>query len=191
MDREKRTLIIPKSRISFPHLFTKPIIDGQEGKYGARFIFELENTAHMECADKINAIAAKLIAEEFKLKKLAPDKICLREDPSRPEYGENLVLSANHANKPMVMRPGTKEEARDLSESKIYAGCYVSAKIELWAQNNKHGKRINASLIAVRFEGDGEPLDGTFISDAEAVEGFDVSEESVDDIFDLEDDLAF
>mgnify|MGYP001230954780 CR=1 FL=1 len=35
---------------------------------------------------------------------------------------------------------------------------YVNANIELWAQNNAYGKRINATLLVVQFSKDGEPF---------------------------------
>lgn len=28
----------------------------------------------------------------------------------------------------------------------VYSGCYVNARIELWAQDNANGKRVNAKL---------------------------------------------
>lgn len=42
----------------------------------------------------------------------------------------------------------------------IYSGCYVNLLIELWAQDNKHGKRINASLRGVQFVGPGDAFSG-------------------------------
>ena len=42
----------------------------------------------------------------------------------------------------------------------IYAGCYVNAVIEFWAQDNEFGKRINASLGGVQFAGDGAAFGG-------------------------------
>ena len=41
-----------------------------------------------------------------------------------------------------------------------YSGCYVNASIELWAQDNNYGKRINASLRGVQFYRDGDAVAG-------------------------------
>ena len=37
------TIIVKNVRISFPSLFTKPVINGQEGKFGAKFILDPES----------------------------------------------------------------------------------------------------------------------------------------------------
>lgn len=42
----------------------------------------------------------------------------------------------------------------------IYAGCYVDASIDIYAQDNSFGRRINCSLRGVRFAGPGEAFSG-------------------------------
>lgn len=190
MNRDERTFIIQNVRVSFPHLFEKPIINGDEGKCGARLMLDPTDKKHKAMIDKIFDCANTLVKEEFKgVKKIADEKYCLREDPSRAEYEDLLILSANSPDYPVVMKPNSRERASDVAQSGIYAGCYVTAKIELWPQDNTHGKRINARLVSIRFEGDGEPLDGTRISESEAVDGFDVSDEE-DFEFDIEEEAA-
>jgi len=56
----------------------------------------------------------------------------------------------------------------------IYSGCYVNAIIDLWAQDNQFGKRINATLLGVQFAYDGD----AFASGGSGV--------SVDDFDDLD-----
>jgi hypothetical protein len=43
----------------------------------------------------------------------------------------------------------------------------VDAVIRPWAQDNQWGKRVNASLVAVKFAGDNEPFGLPPIDDAE------------------------
>lgn len=45
-------------------------------------------------------------------------------------------------------------------DGRIYAGCYVVALIELWAQDNGFGKRINAQIRGVQFYRDGDAFSG-------------------------------
>jgi hypothetical protein len=48
--------------------------------------------------------------------------------------------------------------------------------VEVWAQDNQHGKRINASLLGVQFVRDGEKLAGgstATADDFEAIPGAD------------------
>lgn len=37
-----------------------------------------------------------------------------------------------------------------------YAGCYVNTSIEVWAQDNQNGKRVNVELKGVQFVKDGD-----------------------------------
>lgn len=41
-------------------------------------------------------------------------------------------------------------------DGRPYSGCYVNAQVEVWAQDNKFGKRINAQLLGVQFVRDGD-----------------------------------
>ena len=45
-------------------------------------------------------------------------------------------------------------------ERMFYDGCKVNAKVEIWAQDNKYGRRINCSFLGVMFAGDGENFSG-------------------------------
>lgn len=65
---------------------------------------------------------------------------------------------------------------RDMSEldemsGKPYGGCFVNAKVQLWAQDStKWGKGIRCTLITVQFVRDGEAFGGTAPADAEGME---------------------
>lgn len=47
------------------------------------------------------------------------------------------------------------------ADGRPYAGCYVDASIELWAQDNSYGKKINATLRWVQFRRDGAGFSGS------------------------------
>lgn len=66
------------------------------------------------------------------------------------KYGEPLIVDGN------FVAGKTKGDVERL----IYDGCRVNAKIEIWAQNNKFGQRINCSLLGVMFAGDGTNFSG-------------------------------
>ena len=65
-----------------------------------------------------------------------------------------------------------KEDRSPLTEADgvIYAGCYVNASIEFWAQDNNFGKRINAQLRGVQFNGDGDAFSAGRPADADEFE---------------------
>ena len=45
-------------------------------------------------------------------------------------------------------------------DGKPYSGSYVNVIIDVWAQDNSYGKRINAQLQGVQFVRDGEAFSG-------------------------------
>jgi hypothetical protein len=63
-------------------------------------------------------------------------------------------------------------------DQKIYAGCYVNASIELWAQKGQWGSRVNAGLRGVQFDSDGEAFSGASVADD-------------DDFVDYEEEVSF
>lgn len=173
-------IIIKNVRVSFPHLFTRPMINGEEGKCGATLM--LDPDKHSVSIKAIEKQIAELFKDKFKGRKLPSEKLCLRdgEDKGRPEYEGLKVLSANSKTKPMVISVNGKDTINDEDDCPIYAGCYVNAKIRLWAQDNNYGKRINAELVAIQFAAEGEALDGAHVSAEEAMEGFEAISEDDD-----------
>jgi len=55
-------------------------------------------------------------------------------------------------------------------DGKPYAGCYINASIDLWPQDNKYGKRINAQLRGVQFLRDGDAFSAGRPADSDEFE---------------------
>ncbi len=170
--QDKDFIMISGARVSFPHLFKPPVINGEEGKCGA--VLMLDPKKHAKAIGQIENAIDALCKLHFKGRKLPSDKLCLRdgEDKGRPEYDGYMVLSANNRDRPLVLRGDGKTKVEDERDSPIYAGCHVNVKVRLWKQDNKYGKRINCELIGVQFHSDGDPLDGSYVSEEEAMSGF-------------------
>lgn len=166
-------IMLKNVRVSYPHLFTKPIINGDEGKHGATLL--LDKLDHSAAIEKIEDGIAELIKTRLKGRKLPSDKVCLRDgdDSAREEYANHMYVSANSNKAPLVIDNTGQNTVKDEAECAIYAGCRVNAKIRLWAQDNNYGKRVNAELLAIQFAADDEPLSGTHVSVSEAMDGFD------------------
>lgn len=62
----------------------------------------------------------------------------------------------------------------------IYSGCYVNTTLDIWAQDNKFGKAIRATLINVQFIADGANLGGTAVATSEGVMEFE-DDDLIDD----------
>jgi hypothetical protein len=94
----------------------------------------------------------------------AANKLCLHDGDEKSEYKGyegNLFINATNEVRPLVLGGGPDGRAPlSAADGKPYSGCYVNAVVDIWAQLNEYGKRINASLLGVQFLRDGERLSG-------------------------------
>ena len=171
-------IMLKNVRVSFPALFERPIINGEPGKCGATLM--LDRKSDTDQIKNLKAAIVEMCKEKFKGRMLPPEKICLRtgEDKGRDEYNGYDVLTASNKDKPAVISNDGRSIVTDSQQSSIYSGCYVNAKVRLWAQNNKFGKRINCELIAIQFAGEGESLDNSKVTAKTAMDGFGVQNET-------------
>lgn len=160
-------LTLDNVRISFADgLFTAK--KGQEAnskaKYQSSFLFPEIHPAY-----KALKAAFPLLANEkwgvkgaAQLKALeVSDKLCLHNGDTKTYvgYAGNWFVSASNATRPTVRHRDGRTPIT-LEDGIIYSGCRVRAFIELWAQDNGFGKRINASLRGVQFYLDDERFSG-------------------------------
>lgn len=177
-------IMLKNVRCSFPALFTKPIINGEEGKCGLTVLLDPKDPAHKASLKELQTEISRLIKADLKGTRLSADKLCLRDgnESTRAEYRGYWYVSANHKTKPVVISNDGQTVVTAEEDCAIYTGCRVNAKLQLWAQNNKFGKRVNATPIAVQFFADDEPFDSSYVSIDEAMQGFDGFDDK--DVFD-------
>ena len=176
-DKELQVTLL-NVRLSFADIFEPKEQKNDDGTtrktYGANFLIdkdgdEKNNKARVQKA----ATAAKRKKwgdDEKKWPKLKPEKVCLRDGDLEDwdGYADMLYVSANRreADGPPRIITNRKDAddkwipAKPGEAACPYAGCYVNAIIRVWAQDNEHGKRINASLEAIQFLRDGEAFSG-------------------------------
>ena len=150
------TILLTNVRLSYPNVFkAKASADGKgEPKFSAAFILDKKKDAGQ--IEKVKTLIDAIIKEN-KLK-VDPDKRCLKDGSSKPDNYEDTVMfiNASSTKRPQVVNrdrsPLTEED------NVIYGGCYVNAVLNLWAQDNQFGRRVNASLEVVQFVKDGEPF---------------------------------
>lgn len=153
-------------RLAFPALFQPQTVANGEGDpaYSATFILEGRHPQIKEIKAAMADIAkqkwgAKADSTLTLLEKQG--KTALHDGDLKSNYAGfagNCYVSARNKTRPTVVdRDRTPLTAAD---GKPYGGCYVNAVVELWAQDNQYGKRINASLGGVQFFKDGESFGG-------------------------------
>jgi hypothetical protein len=172
-------IILKNVRISFPSLFKKATYNGEETGFEGTFLINKEDQADQ--AEAIQNAIKDLIKTNLKSAKLQPDKICLRDGDlvEYDGYADHFSIKASSKKRPLVIdrdkAPLVEEDGRP------YSGCYVNASIELWAQDNNYGKRINATLLAVQFFKDGEPFGDNSSGSLSDFDAF--GDDDSDDIF--------
>lgn len=164
-------------RLTFPALFVAKQVQGQgEAKFSAGFLIPRDHPQLKELEAAMVAAATEKWGAKAgdTLKALkAADKLCVHDGDSKSDYdgyAGQYFINASNKIRPLVI-DGNRNPIEQ-SSGIIYSGCYVNVKLELWAQDNNFGKRVNASLLGVQFAKDGERLAGgsvATVDDFEAV----------------------
>lgn len=151
-------------RLAFPKLFKAEAVNGGEPTFSAAFLFAPDHPSVAAIKEAIEQVGqAKWGAKWPQIKKglEAQDKVALHDGNTKSDmagYEGNLFINASNKTKPLVL--DRDKTPLDSADGKPYGGCYVNASIEIWAQDNNFGKRINASLRGVQFFKDGDAFAG-------------------------------
>lgn len=156
---------ISNVRLAFPQLFDAKTVNG-EGKpaFSAALLLSRADAQVKAVHAAIDTVAKEkwgVKAPDILKQMKAGDKTALHDGDLKSSFdgfAGNLYISARNPLRPLVI--GTDKAPLVASSGKPYAGCYVNASIELWAQDNQFGKRVNATLMGVQFLRDGESFTG-------------------------------
>jgi hypothetical protein len=159
-------------RLAFPQLFEAETVAG-EGKpaHSGTFLIDPADPQVKAINAAIDATAKEkwgAKADGILKQMRAADKVCLHNGDLKATYDGfpgNLFISARNPLRPTVVdadkTPLTEKDGRP------YAGCYVHVVLELWAQDNQYGKRVNATLMGVQFYKDGDSFTGGGVASAD------------------------
>lgn len=163
----KMKLMLNNVRLAFPVLFKPEQFQGSgEAAYSCSLLLPPNHPQLAEIRAAIDAVGQEKWVKAWpNVKKVAEakDLNCLHDGDLKSKYSGfegNLYISAraDAAKRPTVLN----NDRSPLTEAdgKIYAGCYVNASVELWAQDNGYGQRINAQIRGVQFLRDGDSFGG-------------------------------
>lgn len=174
-------IMLTNVRLAFAQgLFTASTIPGADAnakpKYNCGLIIPPDHP-QFEQLKKLQQVVAK---EKWKDKAQAvykalemKDRLALHDGDTKPSYDGypgNWFLSPSAAE---TARPTTLNGAKGNVTEKdgvLYSGCYVNASIELWAQDNGFGQRINAQLRGIQFLRDGDSFSAGRPADSDEFE---------------------
>lgn len=152
-------------RLAFPNLFVASAPKGGgEKAFSASFLLPPNHPQVDELKKAMKAVAkekwgAKVDAIYAALDKT--NKLALHDGDTKSEYEGfegMLFVSSRSKVKPTVFDAQKNDVSQE--DGLIYSGCYVNASIELWAQENDYGKRINAQVRGVQFYRKGDAFAG-------------------------------
>lgn len=171
-------------RLSFPDLFVATQYEGQgKFRYNASFIIEpgspndkIVQGAILEAAKEKWPAKATTMLESFRGNS---NKYCyIKGDLKEYDgYAGMLVLTGHRnqdAGRPLVI-DGNKNPLTE-KDGKPYAGCYVNASLDIYAQDGKN-PGIRCGLKGVQFAKDGDAFSGSKVA---SPDDFDAIEEGAD-----------
>jgi hypothetical protein len=159
---------IENVRISFPNLFEAKAINGEgEPRFSSAFVIVPGSAANAALAAAMEVVAkekwgakAHGILAELKAK----GRVAFKEAPLSKDGevydGFEGMFSLNASSPTRVAVIDRDTTPLTSADGKPYGGCYVDASVDIWAQDNSWGKRINAKLRWVQFRGDGDAFSG-------------------------------
>ena len=190
-DKPKKTVTnvvrLENVRLAFPELFVAKQVNGEgTARYSAALIMD-PNHSGLAALERVFKVVAKEKwgdeAEETLTLLKKKDKLALHDGDDKPNYEGypgNHFVNANSTSRPTVV--DKDRSALIEGDGVIYSGCYVNAIIEIWAQDNKYGKRINATLKGVQFYAKGDAFSGSPPAQADDFDDLSVAEDGGDDL---------
>ena len=167
-------VLIEDVRLAFPALFEpKSVGDDDAPAYGGRFIIPPGHPAVKQIEAAIDAVAKEKWKDKapIVMEVITEDgKVCFSKKPYKNKKtgevwegfeGQYHLGSRTAGDKPA---PNVFDRARrpvTARDGVVYGGCYVDASVDIWAQDNRWGRRINATLLGVRFVRHGDAFSGS------------------------------
>jgi len=160
-------MIIRGVRFSYAYIF-EPFKGDNGSSYTSHGILELNDPQVAQIVATMKAVAKEMWKDEAdavyqQLK--GKDKLCLHmgdvTKAGEEAYKGKIYISANSKNPVRVVetRGGVNVELT-AADARPRSGDYGNLIVNIWAQNNKFGKRINAQLMGVQYVRKGTPLGG-------------------------------
>lgn len=170
-------ILLKDARLAFPKLFEPEQIQGQgDPKFGASLIIGPDHPQVAAIKAAMQAVAKAKWGEKAAgiyngLSK--QDRLALHDGDTKVKYdgfaGQLFISATAQENSP----PTVVDQARNplgARSGKPYAGCFVNASLEFWAQDNKFGQRVNCTLRGVQFLRDGDAFSAGRPADADEFE---------------------
>lgn len=165
------TFITPTFRAAFPSLMSPSAFGNEEPRYSVTAIFSPQDAQSFQ--QQTVAIYQQLCQANFTgvqgipMPQLKDGNTNIDKNTGQPKLGfpGNHYIKLANTDQPHVVDP---TGAFEIPAKDLYAGCYARAIVEVWAQDNGYGQRVNFKLIHVQKVSDGEPFGRAPVNPLEA-----------------------
>lgn len=174
----ERQIILKNVRCAFLDLYRPTQYEGQGEPYFGMTLLIEPGSAN----DKL-VQAAITAAAEAKWEKKAQavlgtirgqsQKFCYIDGNTKEYQGYENMMALSSKRQAKSGQPKVLDRDMTVLEEtsgKPYGGCYVNAKVELWAQDNNYGKGMRCTLMTVQFVRDGDAFGGAAPANTEGFE---------------------
>jgi len=162
-------LVIKNVRLAFPDLFEAVQFQGKGPfNYGATFLVPYNDPQKATIDTAIKSVATEKWGKKADgyLEEILQDKkgCCWIDGKRRPDYdgyeGHFSLASKRKQEKGAPLVLDTNKSPLTAKSGKPYAGCYVNASVEIYAQDSSDGRGIRCALLGVQFVRDGDSFGG-------------------------------
>ena len=171
----------PSCRLAFAQgIFEKCSINGSTARFQCKGILsadhpdikKIEEAEELAAKEKWGAKADAML----KMIRKADDGVLHDGDmkPNWDGFEGNFYVNCASDNRPGIYDRDRTPLAQ--SDGRPYGGCFVNLRIDVWAQDNGYGKKLNASLLGIQFVRDGD----SFAAGAPPADADDFPELAVD-----------
>ena len=169
----KTQITTGRGRFSFGNIFEPKENQGGQLKYSLTLLIPKTDTKTLGKIKTAIEEAKKLYREKNPGKKLPTNLATTIHDgdgerPSGEDFGPeckgHYVITVNSNNKPVIV---DASKAPITEPSEVYSGCYGRAIINFFVYDTAGNKGVTAGLNGVMKLGEGEPLAGGHVTDAD------------------------
>jgi hypothetical protein len=177
---DPKTLVTPKFRVSFPHLFEKEKYEDGKPKFNVTMLFPKDTD--LEPLKKAALLAKE---EKWGKKKVKGLKSPFKDGDAVDEDGDPVFAYDGYEGA-IALRASTEYESLEIVDrqrqfitdpGEVYAGCYGRALVKACAYETPVSRGITFALVHFQKLDEGEPFGGERVSAHDAFDD-DVSEET-------------
>lgn len=171
---EKKKVMTPEFRLSFPALFKPKAFEQQEPKFSIVMLFDKKKAD----LTKMKQAVAFAASEKWGAKEKWPKNLRLpfRDGDEKEDmegYKGHTFVSASSKQKPGLVDYPDRNPI-DETDNKAYAGCYARATLIAFAYDKRGNRGVSFSLQNVQILRDGKPFSGRKNAEDEFNDDFEI-----------------